>query len=427
MKNIFLGLIIVSSLLVFLFSQQEIRVRIDEGVPLIPVAINEMIVRGTVDKNLQEEITTTLWSDLNYSRVFKLIPREHLNYIPRLTDPEKINFKDWASIQAKILIITTLEELEDRITFRAMVFDVINEKFIFGKNYAGKKEYARLFAHRFGDDLLRHFGEKPLFQSKIAFISERDGNKELYMMDYDGARQTRLTFNNTIEILPSWSSDNEKILYTSYRRNSPELFLYEVFSGKTTLISSGGINYGADWSWNGSFFVYTSSKDGNTEIYLREVSSGKERRLTFNSAIDTSPSLSPNDMEIAFISNRSGSPQLYIMDIEGGNVRRITFEGSYHDSPAWSPDGGRIAFVSRIDNNFDIYIYQIRSNSLLKLTENSKRNENPTWSPDGRHLVFASDRSGSYQLYSIDYDGRNLKQLTFQGENKMPRWQKKVD
>ncbi len=408
-----------------LWSQQEITVRINEGVPLIPVAINEIISSGSLEDVLKEEIATTLWNDLEYSRVFRLIPREHLSYIPRLNDPQKINFKDWASLQAKILVVPLLEMVEERITFKVLVYDVINEKFIFGKTYAGKKELARLFAHRFGDDLLKHFGERPLFQSKIAFISERDGNKELYIMDYDGARQTRLTFNNTIEILPSWSADNEKIFYTSYRRNAPDLYLYEIFSGKTVLISSGGMNYGVDCSWNGNFFVYTSSKDGNAEIYLRETGSGREKRLTFHQAIDTSPSLSPNDKEIAFISSRSGSPQLYIMDVEGSNVRRITFEGSYHDSPSWSPDGSRIAFVSRINNDFDIYIFSIRNNSLIKLTEKKGKNENPTWSPDGRHLVFSSDRSGKYQLYSIDYDGRNLKQLTFQGENKMPRWQKK--
>jgi len=83
-----------------------------------------------------------------------------------------------------------------------------------------------------------------------------------------------------------------------------------------------------------------------------------------------------------------------------------------------------LAYTLMIGGGIDIYIYNLQNNTISKLTENAWRNENPTWSPDGRHIIFASNRSGSYQLYTIDYDGANLRQLTYSGENKMPAWQK---
>jgi len=427
-KRRFLAVVFVLAAITPAFSQQEVRVRITEGMPTIPVALPAItFARGSqLDNAIRDEIHDTLFYDLAYSRVFKLIPREHYSYIPKF-DPARIVFKDWASIQANVLFAGELElSTEDRLVFSFKVYDVRSERFIFGRNFGGKKELARLIAHRAADEMMKYFGERPYFTSRIVFVSNRDGNEEIYMMDYDGKRQTRITFNDYIDLMPSWSYDGEKILYTSYRSSAPDLYLFYLYTGKTELISRGGINYRADWLPEGDKIVYTSSKNGdNTEIYLREMGSGKETRLTFNRIIDTSPAFSPNGKEIAFTSERSGTPQIYIMDIDGTNVRRITTEGAYHDNPTWSPDGTRLAYVSRIENRFDIYTYNFKDNSIIKLTEKAGRNENPAWSPDGRHLVFSSNRNGKYQLYSVDYDGANVRQLTSTGENKMPQWQKK--
>ncbi|MDD8012244.1 MAG: Tol-Pal system beta propeller repeat protein TolB [Acidobacteriota bacterium] len=408
--------------------QEEITIRIKEGMPTIPVALPDFQTGGAAAQRNEVAgiLHETLWKDLEFSRIFKMVPREHYSYISRL-DPNAIRFKDWASIQANILISGQLElTADDRLVFSFKVYEVASERFIFGRNFGGKKDLARLIAHRAADEMLKHFGERPLFTSKIVYVSESGNDRDIYIMDYDGQRPTRITFSSAMDLLPSWSADNEKILYTSYRNLSPELFMFNIYSGKTELLSSGGSNYAADWSPVGDRIVYTSSKHGNADIFLKDMKTGQEKRLTFNPAIDTSPCWSPNGREIAFTSQRGGTPQIYIMDAEGSNVRRITLEGSYHDSPAWSPDGMRLAFVSRIENRFDIYVYNLKSNEISKLTENAGRNENPSWSPDGRHLVFSSNRSGRYQLYLVDYDGRNVRQLTSSGENKMPKWQKSL-
>jgi TolB protein len=409
-----------------LTAQEEITIRIKEGMPMIPVALPDLQLAGKspADTEVRNAVYETLWNDLEFSRVFKMVPREHYAYIARF-NANAINFKDWASIQASILIAGQLEiAADERLVFSIKVYEVNSGRFIFGRNYGGKKELARTMAHKAADEMMKHFGEKPLFTSKIVFVSESGSDRDIYIMDYDGARPTRITYSSALDMLPSWSSDNEKILYTSYRNLTPELFLFDIYTGKTELLSTGGSNYAADWSPVAEQVVFTSTKSGNAEIYLRDMKSGREKKLTFSPAIDTSPCWSPNGREIAFTSQRTGTPQIYIMDAEGSNVRRITLEGTYHDSPAWSPDGMRLAFVSRIDNRFDIYVFNLKSNEMTKLTENSGRNENPSWSPDGRHLAFSSNRGGRYQIYLVDYDGRHVRQITRNGENKMPKWQR---
>ncbi len=426
-KKVFLiiGLIIMLSFNVF--GQEEIKVRITEGIPMIPVALPQFDYTETsqVDGNVLKTLYETIWDDLEYSRVFKLVPRQYFTYIGKL-DQENIVFKDWASVQARVLIAGKLEITNgDRIIFSVKVYEVKTGKIIFKRNFAGRKEFTRLIAHRTSDEMMKHFGEKPYFTSKIVFVSTRDGNKEIYIMDYDGGRQKRITYNSYIDLMPSWSKSGEILLFTTYKKGFPDLVKFNLYSGRTDVISSGGVNYRADWSNEDEKLVYTSSKNGNNaEIYLKEMDSGKEKRLTFNRIIDSSPCWSPNGKEIAFTSQRSGTPQIYVMNEDGTNVRRITYEGTYHDNPAWSPDGSRITYVSRIEGRFDIYVLNIKSNSITKLTELTGRNENPAWSPDSRHIMFSSNRTGSYQLYSIDYNGQNLKKLTRTGENLMPKWQK---
>ncbi|HEK85050.1 MAG TPA: Tol-Pal system beta propeller repeat protein TolB [Candidatus Aminicenantes bacterium] len=405
------------------FSQQEVVLTIKEGVPAISIALPSFILDSSSPevKQAAETIHEVLKADLNYSRIFQLVPQEHLNYI-RPLNPKEIFFKDWDSIQARILVAGEVSQSQNKIIFEAKVYDIKSERMILGKRFQADPEVFRLVAHRLADELLKLFGEKPFFTTKIVFVSNRDGNDELYMMDYDGANQTRLTFNKWRDYMPAWSPDQRAIVFTSYRAGNPDLYILYPYKGKMVPVSTKGTNFSGAFSPDGKKLAFCSTRDGNAEIYVANADGTNIRRITFNSAIDTAPSWSPTGREIAFTSDRTGSPQIYIMDSEGGNVRKVSFGGDYLDSPAWSPDGERIAFVSRVNNFFDIYILNLKTNQITKLTETNARNESPSWSLDGRHLVFSSNLSGSIQIYSIDYDGTNLRCLTSKGENKLPNW-----
>ncbi|MFZ2053728.1 MAG: Tol-Pal system beta propeller repeat protein TolB [Candidatus Aminicenantales bacterium] len=410
-----------------LFSQQEVYITLKEGVPAISLALPNLIARSPSAKarDAAAELHQVLSADLTYSRIFSLLPRKYYDYI-RTLDPNNIFFKDWESIQANILFAGEITDGEgEDIVFEGKLYDVKGARFISGKRYQVPKNLYRLAAHRMADEIVKTLsGEKPIFVSKVVFVSDRDGNDELYMMDYDGQNQTRLTFNTLRDYMPGWSPDGKTIAYTSYKNLNAGLYLLNLEAGKVTAVSTRGTNFSPSFSPDGKKLAFCSTMDGNTEIYVANSDGKNIRRLTFNEAIDSSPSWSPTSREIAFISDRSGlgQPQVYIMDAEGSNVRRISFGGSYHDAPAWSPTGDRIVYVSRVENIFDLYVLNLRNNQIVKLTESNARNESPSWSPDGRHIVFSSNLSGSLQLYAIDYDGANLRQLTSQGNNKLPDW-----
>ena len=408
-------------------AQQEVVLKISEGMPMITLALPEFIVRTSspAAHAAAQEIRQVLAEDARYSRIFQLLPREHYGYI-RPLDPDRIFFKDWDSVQARLLLTGEVREDGGRVVFDGKIYDVKSERFIVGKRYQAEKNGLRLVAHKMADELLKLHGEKPLFTTKISFVSNRDGNDEIYMMDYDGANPTRITFNKIKDYMPAWSPDQRTVAFTSYRGGNAGLFLRNIYEGQETPLAAKGTSYSAAFSPDGKrlAFCSTMAEEGNADIFVMELETKKIKRLTYNAAIETAPSWSPTGREIAFTTDRlgQGNPQIYIMDAEGSNVRKASFGGNYHDAPAWAPTGERIAFVSRVDNTFDIYVLNLRTNQISKITENNVRNESPSWSPDGRHLVFASNLSGSIQVYSVDYDGANLKRLTDRGENKLPNW-----
>jgi TolB protein len=423
----------IAALLVFIaasgaFAQQEVVLKISEGMPMISLALPDFIVRpgSAAAQTAAAEIRQALSDDIAYTRIFQLLPKSYYDYVGRLVTADKINFKDWDSIQARLLVTGEVREEGGRIVFDGKIYDVKSERFIVGKRYQAEKNGLRLIAHKMADELLKLHGEKPLFTTKVCFVSNRDGNDEIYMMDYDGSNPTRITFNKIKDYMPAWSPDQRTIAFTSYRGGNAGLFLRNIYEGQETALAAKGTSYSAAFSPDGRklAFCSTMAEEGNADIFVMDLETKRIKRLTYNAAIETAPSWSPTGREIAFTTDRlgQGSPQIYIMDAEGSNVRKASFGGNYHDAPAWAPTSERIAFVSRVDSTFDIYVLNLRTNQITKLTENNVRNETPSWSPDGRHVVFASNLSGSVQVYSVDYDGANLRRLTDRGENKLPNW-----
>lgn len=305
------------------------------------------------------------------------------------------------------------------------VRDIPARRPILVKEYRGSMNEWRSLVHQFADDIVFQFsGEAGVSGTKLAFVTKNGRDKELCVMDLDGAGFQQLTRDRSIALSPAWSPEGSLLLFTSYRGGGPpHIYVMNSSGGKPYLISGrGGNNTSASYSPDGRSIVCTLSLDGNPEIYLLDARGQSPRRLTNHRGIDTSPSWSPTGQEIAFTSDRGGTPQVYVMDREGGNLRRLTYEVSFTDSPAWSPKGDRIAFVTRTDQGFDIYVCPNNGRGARRVVS-GKSNENPKWSPDGRHLVFASNRDGGYGLYVTDLDDRAPRRIDTGGRVVMsPAW-----
>jgi TolB protein len=300
-----------------------------------------------------------------------------------------------------------------RLTLTGEVGDFPARRSIFKREYKGSTDEWRMLVHHLADDIVQQFtGEPGVASTSIAFTTQQGRNKELYVMDVDGANVRPLTADHSIALSPAWAPDASLLLFTSYRSGlGSQICVIPSGGGKIYLISGRpGLNSSASYSPDGREIVCSLSMDGNAEIYLLDARGGNPHRLTDHRGIDTSPAWSPTGREIAFTSDRSGTPQVYVMDHEGGNVRRLTYDLDYTDSPAWSPRGDRIAMVCRTGGGFDIWLVNA-DGSQPRMVVTGGSNENPRWSPDGRQLVFSSDRDGSRALYVSDLSDRAPRRL----------------
>jgi TolB protein len=296
------------------------------------------------------------------------------------------------------------------------------------KLYRAPKRALTRTAHMLSNEIVKTLNGRPgVFLSQIGFASNRTGEWEIWLMDWDGANQRRITNHGALSILPSWSPDNERMVYTSFARGTSDMYIINRRGGGRMRVSSGlGLNTSATFSPVGNDIAFVGSVNGNPDIYVIRDDGSNVRRLTTTGSVESTPEWSPNGRQISFTSGRSGSPQIYVMDAEGTNVRRISFEGQWNDDATWAPDGERIAYTSRVNGRFQIRIANlITGESRIVAGEGS--NEQPTWSPDGQWIAFQSNRSGKWQVYRMRVDGRDLLQLTFDGENKEPDWSKKPE
>jgi Tol biopolymer transport system component len=266
---------------------------------------------------------------------------------------------------------------------------------------------------------------------EIVFVSDRDGNEEIYVMASTGGEAFRLTNNPARDTLPAWSPDKTRIAFTSDRDGNPDIYVMGADgSHPVNLTRDPAADYFPVWSPDGSQIVFTSDREGggyrNEALYVMNADGSGVRRLTdYDACIDTSPSWIGD--RIAFRSCRDGNGGIYLVNTDGSGLCQVQVsDTSFVDSsPAWSPlpeRGSRrpfLAFVSNrgstLSTDFNVWAMVPSCESLSamwQLTDDPAWDDKPTWSPDGTRIAFVSNRDGDSEIYVMNADGSGLVKLT---------------
>jgi TolB protein len=175
--------------------------------------------------------------------------------------------------------------------------------------------------------------------SKIAFGSSKDGtDTEIYVADWNGRNDKRLTLSKSIENSPSWNpKTGQQIAFVSTRNGTPQIYTMDAEGTNVTrLITEGGDAQNPAWSPDGQRIAFAWQKSGSSfDIYIHELATGRNTQLTRNEGSNERPTWAPDGRHLAFASTRTGTSQIYSMLADGTKVRQLTRNGK-NEGPAWS-------------------------------------------------------------------------------------------
>lgn len=446
----------------------QINVTINKGAEKPAIAIPDF--RGAGDaQRFMDAFNATLGRDIETSGQVTVRPKTTYP----LTIPQQpsdfraaggtqgTSLSDWAGppVNANYVAFGYTAVQGGQITLYGWLYDVrqsnTSSAQVLGKVYSGSLDEAgaRKVSEEFACDILKTFGATCLVGTRVYFVSDRSGHKEIWSMNYDGSDQKQFTAYGSITTFPTVSPDGTKIAFTTYpvlpssraisastraavpreaqNLGQPQIYLHSLETGRKLVYYNqhASMNAASDFMPDSRhMLIYSTAGGGYSQVFETDLDGSGLRQITHSGSLDVEPKVNPKSgADIVFVSGRGGTPQIYKMNIDGTDVQRLTTGEGDAVNPAWNPDGQHIAFAwtrGFEPGNFNIFVMDVATRDVVQLTHGSGRNENPSWAPDGRHLVFSSKRGRTTQLYTMLADGTEVQQLTTQGNNEKPVWSK---
>lgn len=257
----------------------------------------------------------------------------------------------------------------------------------------------------------------------VAFVSERDGNPEIYVVNVDGTGLVRLTDHPGLDLDPAWSPDGRRIAFASDRGGSLEIHVMDADGRNTVRRTHGGLSFAPAWSPDGRKIAFTSLRDGQYGVYVMSVEEdgSADVQVGFDQGWTAQPAWAADGKRIAFVSDWRAfdfAYDVYVVRADGGQLAPLFTGGllgkapSHFFQPAWSPDGTRIAVVRCGGGMEECYpgsalVTANADGSAAKTLTLAGGFARPAWSPDSRAIAFSSRSCNACraQLRYISADG----------------------
>ncbi len=273
-------------------------------------------------------------------------------------------------------------------------------------------------------------------EKQIAFVRSEGENEKsaLVIANLDGSGEreiaerppSRSFLRNSL----SWSPDGALLAFgaVSDKKTSREIFSANVADGSVKQITSlEWLDiFRTAWVRDGKGLVIVAgNKDSfaGNQIWRIDYESGKAQNITRDlQHYGTSLSLSANSNSLVALQATIESSIWIAPAANLSEARQITFGTAGHEGwfgIDWTPDG-KIIYTNRIDQSLTIWTMDTLGANAVQLTSAGFLDQNPSATADGKYIVFQSNRSGATEIWRMNADGKDLRQITFDGKNSVP-------
>lgn len=297
-----------------------------------------------------------------------------------------------------------------------------NGKSVLERTYAAPGLDENLKA--FTDDIIYAVTGKPgLATSRMVFVSNRSGTKQIYTCDSEGRDVQQVTHQPHGAVSPSLSPDSSSVAYTSYHSGFPVVFVLDLGSGWDRAVTdTPGSSFGAAFSPEGRRLAMVMSFLGNPEIFVTDLGTNTAGCVSDTVGAPGSPAWHPDGKRLIFADDRGDGPRLYVADVpvKGGPAAKLyrwRTGYSFCTDPEWSPDGLSVAFTAQKGGESAVIVKGYPSGSAREIQAGGA--QHPSWSPNGRYLCYA--QHGTLYVHDLNTNQRRAV-LTGYGQITEPRW-----
>jgi Tol biopolymer transport system component len=252
-------------------------------------------------------------------------------------------------------------------------------------------------------------------------------------MGNDGSDLTPLTSSAGSNLGPAWSADGRRLAFVSSRTTNADVYVINADgSGETQLTTDPAYDAEPSWSPDGRI-AFTSSRSGDLRIWTMDGDGSDEAVLPAPSGeSQLHPAWSPDGGRIAFVFYSADGVGLAVMNADGSGRRNLVQwpppdRSNFHEPrrPTWSPDGGRIAFELTSGGGgaifYTIEVVNAAGGGVITAGPGTSTFQ-PAWSPDGRYMIFRDD-DALYLMDGESYAAGGLTRIFLTENAHDPDWQ----